>query len=96
MKKKIRIGRWIFLLLAAGFLYFILTSDQGLIELYHSRMELRRNRELLQLRKAQLDSLKLEEKKLRSDTAYIEKVAREKFGMAKKDETVYKFVEEKK
>ena len=96
MKKKVRIGRWIFLLVAVAFLYFIITSDQGLIELYQSRMELKRNRLLLQQRRAQLDSLKREEQKLRSDTSYIEKIAREKLGMARKDETVYKFVEEKK
>jgi cell division protein FtsB len=37
----------------------------------------------------------LEIKKLKTDTAYIEKIAREKLGMAGKTEKVYKFIEEK-
>jgi cell division protein FtsB len=44
--------------------------------------------------KAVQDSLKKMEKLLKNDTAYIEKTAREKLGMAKKNEKVYKFVDE--
>jgi cell division protein FtsB len=95
MKKKARFGRWVLVALAAVLLYFIFAGEQGVFELYRSATELKKNRRLLQLRKAQLDSLKTETEKLRGDTAYMEKIAREKLGMAKKDETVYKFTEEK-
>jgi cell division protein FtsB len=40
-----------------------------------------------------IDSLKAEELKLRKDTFYIEKMAREKFGMIKKREKVYHFID---
>ena len=43
-----------------------------------------------------VDSLKKTIEKLKTDTAYIERIAREKLGMAKKGEKVYKFVEEEK
>ena len=43
-----------------------------------------------------VDSLKETIEKLKNDTAYIERIAREKLGMAKKGEKVYKFVEEEK
>ena len=40
-----------------------------------------------------IDSLKAEELKLRKDTFYIEKMAREKFGMIKNGEKVYYFLD---
>lgn len=40
---------------------------------------------------ASIDSLKNTIEMLRNDTAYIERIAREKLGMAGKDEKVYKF-----
>jgi cell division protein FtsB len=96
MKKKIKIGRWIFLVLVAAIAWFLLSGDDGVVGLYQSHMRYRKSQALVKERNAQIDSLKLEERRLRSDTAYMEKVAREKWGMAKKNETIYKFVEEKK
>jgi len=43
-----------------------------------------------------MDSLSVQNQRLKSDTAYMEKIAREKLGMARKDEKVYKFIEEPK
>ncbi len=37
--------------------------------------------------------LQIEKEKLRDDLSYIEKVARERYGMAKKDEVIYKFIQ---
>ena len=37
--------------------------------------------------------LQMEKDKLKDDLSYIEKVARERYGMAKKDEVIYKFVQ---
>jgi cell division protein FtsB len=41
---------------------------------------------------AEIDSLKIISKKLDSDSQYIEKIAREKYNMIKKGETVYQMV----
>jgi cell division protein FtsB len=40
-----------------------------------------------------IDSLEREIVRLRTDTAFIERTAREKLGMVRRDEKVYKFVE---
>ncbi|MBD3321661.1 MAG: hypothetical protein GF350_11255, partial [Chitinivibrionales bacterium] len=42
-----------------------------------------------------IDSLSVQIEKLKSDTAYLEKLAREKLGMARDNERIYKFIEEK-
>ena len=42
-----------------------------------------------------IDSLKIEIERLKNDTAYIERIAREKYGMARENEKMFKFVEGK-
>jgi cell division protein FtsB len=44
---------------------------------------------------ATVDSLNIDINRKKSDTAYIEQLAREKLGMAKKTEKIYKFAGEK-
>jgi cell division protein FtsB len=44
---------------------------------------------------ATIDSLNRQIQSLKTDTAYIERIARERLGMARKDEKIYKFLEEK-
>ena len=41
------------------------------------------------------DSLMQIKVKLETDSNFVERVAREKLGLAKKDETVYKFIEKR-
>ena len=48
----------------------------------------------IELLKAEQDSLKNERWRLLNDPDYIEKLAREKYGMQRDDETVYKFYDE--
>ena len=43
-----------------------------------------------------IDSMEKEENKLVNDTSYIEKIAREQFGMVKRGEKVYIFVPHKR
>lgn len=78
------------LLGAAGIFLF---GRQGLIYTYRQpkqkQLEIEENRRII-------DSLREEIKKLTNDTAYIERIAREKLGMARPDEKVYKFVEKRK
>jgi cell division protein FtsB len=86
--KKKKFGRWI--LLFAGILIVSL-AFVGNINVLRVRRETRGLE--LQIQKLSLlaDSLSDEIVKLRSDTAYIEKIAREKLGMARQDEILYKF-----
>lgn len=76
------------------FLYFFLSGNNGLINIIRSRQAVNRMEKDFHELKAAKDSLQTTAKKLKNDTAYIEKTAREKLGMAKKNEKVYKFVDE--
>jgi cell division protein FtsB len=80
---------------AAAVLYVLVFGDYGFMDMYrlHSS-DKARVREIAAAR-AEIDSLKAEIERLKYDTAYIERVAREKLGMARKDEKIFKFVEEK-
>ena len=81
------------LVILCALLYFSLTSESGLFNLYQSsKKNIAMEKEIKELN-ATIDSLKITLEKLKSDTAYIERVAREKLGMARKDEKVYKFIE---
>jgi cell division protein FtsB len=76
---------------------FLLVGKFGLINLYLKvyRPQAAQRNEVRQLRLV-VDSLEREKTRLESDTAYIERIAREKLGMVKKGETVFKFVDEEK
>ena len=84
---------------AVGFVILLsvilLSGDQGIFAFYQSfrRMETLRNE--LEHSHRTIDSLKVEIERLKSDTQYIERIAREKYGMAKNGEKLYKFIEEK-
>lgn len=94
--KKQKLGRWALLLLIIGVLFFILSGKEGLIKLYQQhRQEIALKHEIIRLHET-IDSLKVENQQLRSDTVYIERIARERLGMARKDETVYKFIDQRK
>ncbi len=94
-----RKGRRIFFT-GTGALIAVLTAimvfgDQGIMTFYRTRRQLRQlENEIVRSRRA-VDSLTLEIERLRNDTTYIERIARERFGMARRDEKMYKFIEEK-
>jgi cell division protein FtsB len=71
-----------------------LLGKQGLISLYKNHMKFKHQSEEIVKSHQIIDSLKTEIAHLKNDTGYIEKIAREKLGMAKKNEKVYKFIEE--
>ncbi len=83
-------------LLGVFLLSALVGGRQGFYDLYKSNREFHRRSEKIQDAKAVRDSLIQEKKKLLHDTAHIERIAREKLGMAKKNEKVFKFVEENK
>jgi cell division protein FtsB len=72
---------------------FFLFGKQGVY--YPYRQLLKKNEEIATNRRI-IDSLRIEITKLTNDTTYIERIAREKLGMARKDEKVYKFIEKGK
>lgn len=74
----------------------LFAGNQSIIEIYKG-YKLSKQLDLqIQTAYKTIDSLKTEIYKLEHDTAYIERIARERLGMAKKNELVYKFVEKKK
>ncbi|MBN1306879.1 MAG: septum formation initiator family protein [Chitinispirillaceae bacterium] len=73
----------------------VVSGDQGLMTFYRTWRRMQRLRIELADSLRTVDSLSVEAGRLNDDTAYIERIAREKFGMARKNETIYKFVEEK-
>ena len=60
--------------------------------------ELRRKQQVLsedlRLEEEMVAHLKKQQEKLQSDPRFIEKIAREEFGLAKQGETVFKFTDE--
>jgi cell division protein FtsB len=79
-------------ILLAGFLFL---GKNSIINLRSSHAATKRQEREIKLLRAEIDSLAREAKKLERDTAHIEKIAREKLGMAGKNEKVYKFIEGK-
>jgi cell division protein FtsB len=82
----------------AGFLLVVLlsfTGDQNVIALYRSHLQIRQGEAEIEQSRRIIDSLKTEIEHLKNDTAYIERIARERLGMAKKNEKIYKFVGER-
>jgi cell division protein FtsB len=76
-------------------LFALLSGDQGAITFYRTWRHIGDlQREIVQANRS-VDSLKMEIERLKNDTAHIERIAREKFGMARDNEKMYKFIEEK-
>jgi cell division protein FtsL len=73
--------------------YFFFFGKEGVYYLYRQQRE--RAAEISSDRRI-IDSLQREIKRLTNDTAYIERIAREKLGMARQNEKVFKFVEKRK
>lgn len=91
-----KIGRWVAAVLAVAMLYSLFSGKANIVRIYRSHADIRKKEAAVVTRHHELDSLAEQNAKLKSDTSYIEKIAREKLGMARKDEKVYKFIEETK
>jgi cell division protein FtsB len=75
--------------------YFHFILNNIIINLYATHLNLKKKQQEVERKRREIDSLIIETKKLKNDTAYMEKIAREKLGMAKKNEKVFKFIEGK-
>lgn len=70
-----------------------LFGKQGI---YFQYRQLNRKRAEIEMKGRTIDSLQREILRLTNDTATIERIAREKLGMARPGERVYKFIEKRK
>ena len=73
----------------------LLAGDEGVVTLYRTWRRMGRLDDSLETSRRTIDSLENEIERLMADTAYIERIAREKYGMVRKNEKMYKFIEEK-
>ena len=92
-KKKKTIKRFLFLLVAVFLVYSFFAGPYGFLRIFSL---LKEKKELkLEAKKLEARIMEREQRKekLESDSFYLEKEAREKLGMARKDEKVYKFVD---
>jgi cell division protein FtsB len=89
----------IFWKLAIGFLvlgfllYVFLIGKGGFYQVWHKKKELKEWEELVAKMRTENDSLKQVLSRLESDLEYVEKVAREEYGMIKKGERLYRLRE---
>jgi cell division protein FtsL len=95
MKKRTQTIIWIIISVVLFFLAISLFGNQGLIAIYKASNENRSLAEQINESRRTIDSLENEIERLKNDTSYIEKIAREKLGMARRNEKIYKFIEEK-
>lgn len=94
MKKRrviIGIGTVVVMALAAN----MFMGDQSFPALYRNHRAMRNLSAQLKSSRNVIDSLRVEIDRLQHDTTYIERIAREKYGMARQDEKMYKFIEGK-
>jgi cell division protein FtsB len=84
-RRFIIIGVFVFTLIAI----VILFSDYGLLNRFKLTMEIRNLKQQIEQQNKIKDSLLILINKLEKDSIEIEKVAREKYGMIKRNEEVY-------
>lgn len=82
------------ILLFVAIILFSLIGDHGFLTLYKSNKQIKDLKSEIEYSQNVIDSLKTEIDRLKHDTSFIEKIAREKYGMAKENEKIIKFVEE--
>jgi cell division protein FtsL len=95
MKNKKRLIMIIAAATVGAVLFLLTVKNQGFLDMYRAYRQDRELTRKIEAANAEADSLRAEIERLKSDTAHIEKIAREKLGMARKDEKIIKFVEER-
>lgn len=88
-----RKGRWFLILGILVVFYVLFAGKDGLVKLFLIHREDMKNTKIVAQMHHTVDSLKNVIEKLKNDTTYIEKIAREELGMARKDEKVFKFTD---
>ena len=80
----------------AIFLVFFVIGDYGLYQIYLLHKQKTQVEEHIDRLKAEQDTLIMERTRLESDLKFIEKLAREKYRMARKGEKVFRVIERPK
>ena len=78
--------------LALALYYAVWGGEYSVFTLLRLKNERRAARDDLARLRHEVDSLRVEARKLDGDPATIERVARERFGMIREGETLYRFV----
>ena len=89
--------RWkplLFLALFAGGVYVLLAGESGYLQVEARRTELQLLQNEVESLRARNDSLRTLLELLRNDTGYLEKVAREEYGMKRPGEQIYRIPDE--
>lgn len=79
---------------ALFFASFVLFSNYGIVKMLSLELKKREFIDLIKREEYIADSLNKEIKRLKTDTLEIERIAREKYGMVKRGETIYFYIEE--
>ena len=91
-----RFIRGILLLIGFTLLVIFIFGDHGLMQLYKLKQERKKVQEFIIELRENREKLTAEKNRLENDLEYLEKLAREKFRMAKPGEKVFKVIPENK
>jgi cell division protein FtsB len=80
-------------LLGLAAYYALFGGEYSLLELRKAREEIREQESQLTLLRAQVDSLRARADSLENDSATLERIARERFGMIREGEILYRLAE---
>lgn len=92
LQRKKKIKRILFLLLFVFVSYRFFAGPYGFIQIHSLWQEKKNLEKKSKMLQAKIVDLEIEKKRLEKDKFYIEKQARERLGMVKKGEKVYRFV----
>ena len=84
--------RGILFLIGVTLLVIFIFGDHGLMQLYKLKQERKKVQELIIQLREDREQLTAEKNRLENDLEYIEKLARERFRMAKPGEKVFKVI----
>ena len=87
--------RGVLLLIGVTLLIIFFFGDHGILQLYKLKRERTKVQNHIALLRKEREKLKSEKTRLENDLDYIEKLARERFRMAKPDEKVFKVIPNK-
>ena len=96
MKDKLKQGLLLKVVLLGCLIWVLLLDSYTVIDLYRSKSRHDHLQERIEVYEAENVKLTETNKKLKTDPEAWEKIAREKLGMQKKDENVYRFIDKNK
>ena len=99
MKLKLPFEKKIYLIpggCIAFILFFTVFGDKGLLRIFELKQDKARIESRLTECKGENDKIKQEIVALKSDSRYLESIARKDFGLVRSNEVIYQFPQEKK